>query len=329
MNINQDHSCVIIFKDSKFYVYSIDPFKLISTTDIGYEIQNVEMLLKTNFLGIVGKKTSKQFTLWDDYSKKPFAQIRITNPILSVKIRIDTIVLVCECRTYVYDFLSLDRLESIETIENSKGLGLLCQHSCNKLLITLGLLEGEIKLNNLNNNNFDHRSIIIKAHQSKIECIAMNFEGTLLATSSSLGTIIRIFDCQSKTQLHELRRGFDCATITSMAFYETSEWFAVCSTLLTIHIFHLHDGNESKNQKSSFAIFKSYLPKALDCFISREWSYQQFRVPNQPYLLLFNTNFYIGVLTENGHYYKVRFDPIHKEEEPLQLEHQLITSLLK
>lgn len=331
MNINQDNSCIVIFKDSKFHVYSLDPFKLISTTDIHFQIQHCEMLLKTNFLGIVGKEPcttslqtefkNNQFMLWDDYSKKPFAQIRITNSILAVKIRIDTIVLICEFRTYIYDFLTLTKKESIETIENKNALGLLCQHSCNKLLVTLGLFEGEIKLNYFNAQILQF--FIIKAHQSKIQNFAINFEGTLIATTSILGTIIRVFDCSKRVLLFELRRGFEIATISSMVFHETSKWLAVASNLLTIHIFKL-DEQRQEEENSTFSILKSYLPKQIDVFLSRQCSFHQFRISDSPFLLAFSSNnYFLNVFTLNGQYYKVRFDPNHKEDHPLQLEHRI------
>jgi WD40 repeat protein len=192
--------------------------------------------------------------------------------------------------------------------------------------VTLGLFQGEIRINNLNRSLFSYD--ILKVHKSPLECFAMNFEGTLLATASVLGTIIRIFDLTTKLQTHELKRGFDPAVICSMTFHDTSEWFAVSSSLLTVHIFHLANEEKfSKNQKSSFHFLKSFLPKDWSNLVSREWSFQHFQIPYQPFLLIFaNSDYHLCLLTQNGHYYKVRFNPNDKEDLPLQLEHQIFTN---
>lgn len=53
----------------------------------------------------------------------------------------------------------------------------------------------------------------IAAHKSEIGCIALNQQGTRLATASNKGTLIRVWDTTTKNQLVELRRGSDPATV--------------------------------------------------------------------------------------------------------------------
>lgn len=55
--------------------------------------------------------------------------------------------------------------------------------------------------------------IWIAAHKSEVGCIALNQQGTRLASASQKGTLIRVWDTFTRTQLVELRRGSDVATV--------------------------------------------------------------------------------------------------------------------
>lgn len=53
----------------------------------------------------------------------------------------------------------------------------------------------------------DRTPLEIIAHESAVTCLALNIQGTRLATAGERGTLIRIFDTNDGTKLAELRRG--------------------------------------------------------------------------------------------------------------------------
>lgn len=55
--------------------------------------------------------------------------------------------------------------------------------------------------------------VYIQAHKNELACIALNQQGTRLATASDQGTLIRVWDTTTRNQLVELRRGTDSAAI--------------------------------------------------------------------------------------------------------------------
>lgn len=59
---------------------------------------------------------------------------------------------------------------------------------------------------------------IIRAHKGPIRCLALNRNGTIIASASEMGTIIRLHSTKNTALLHEYRRGLDRAIIYSMAF---------------------------------------------------------------------------------------------------------------
>jgi autophagy-related protein 18 len=80
---------------------------------------------------------------------------------------------------------------------------------------------------------------VIEAHRSPLSCIALNNEGTLLATASETGTIIRVFSVPRGQKLYQFRRGTYPSTIYSMSFNLSSTLLCVSSTSDTVHIFRL------------------------------------------------------------------------------------------
>ncbi len=307
---NQDGSCVVFIKDTKFEIFKTGPYILMASSDVGKEIRSVEMLFKCNLLAIILKENSRILHIWNDSTKKFIKSIKTSKPIIRVLLRMDTIVLIMFQRIQVFDFVTCEQRDLIDTYENPMGLGCLCQYSCNKLLVFPHVRKGNIQMERYNTQT----SGIIQAHRDNlIEAIALNFEGNRLVTCSDFGRIIRIFDISylpQYTKLHEMRRGWDCASIYSLRFHETSKWLLVASDTNTVHIFALHgleEENKEQNQKSYFSSLGKYLK--LDYFQS-EWSFYKCSVEFiVPYIALFGNEEedVLIIISDRGQYIKKLF----------------------
>jgi len=115
---------------------------------------------------------------------------------------------------------------------------------------------------------FQHK---IEAHHGSIQCLAINKQGTLIATCSDKGTIIRVWNARSldpeqlekgeKQLAFEFRRGKQEATITSLTFDEEGKFLICASTKPTVHIFKV---SKEGNTGSMFSMFSSIIPTAGD-----------------------------------------------------------------
>ena len=82
-------------------------------------------------------------------------------------------------------------------------------------------------------------AVEINAHESDVGALAVNGDGTLVASASTKGTIIRIFSAEDGKCLQELRRGSGKAFITSIIFHPTLHLIACTSNRSSIHLFEI------------------------------------------------------------------------------------------
>lgn len=149
---------------------------------------------------------------------------------------------------------------------------MLCPCSQNSLLAFPSLCTGYVTLVNLANTD---NTIGIRAHEAPISAIALNNNGTRIATAGQKGTLIRVFDTTSGAKVAELRRGANPAEIYCINFSSDSSLVVVASDHGTVHIFGVDD--VKLNRQSSLAA-ASFLPK----YFNSKWSFCQFQVPGKP-----------------------------------------------
>lgn len=97
---------------------------------------------------------------------------------------------------------------------------------------------------------FDCKSLqpvtVIDAHKTHIAAMAFSHDGTLLATASDKGTIVRIFSVETGLKLYQFRRGTYNTKIFSLAFSPSNMFLIASSATGTVHIFRLGE-EEAKN----------------------------------------------------------------------------------
>ncbi|XP_034860432.1 WD repeat domain phosphoinositide-interacting protein 4 isoform X3 [Mirounga leonina] len=244
--------------------------------ETGVRIYNVEPLMEKGHLAVL---------IWDDAREgkdskdKLVLEFTFTKPVLAVRMRHDKIVIVLRNRIYVYSFPDNPRkLFEFDTRDNPKGLCDLCPSLEKQLLVFPGHKCGSLQLVDLASTKPGTSSapFTINAHQSDVACVSLNQPGTVVASASQKGTLIRLFDTQSKEKLVELRRGTDPATLYCINFSHDSSFLCASSDKGTVHIFALKDTR--LNRRSALARVGKVGPM-IGQYVDSQWSLASFTVP--------------------------------------------------
>ncbi|KAK1354133.1 Autophagy-related protein 18a [Heracleum sosnowskyi] len=337
VTFNQDYGCFSSGTDRGFRIYNCDPFRELFRRDFdtGGGIGIVEMLFRCNILALVGGGADPQYPvnkvmIWDDHQSRCIGELTFRSEVRGVRLRRDSIVVVLEKKVLVYNFADLKLLHQVETFENPKGLCEVSQGSGSFVMVCFGLRKGEVRVEHY----VTKRTKFILAHDSRIACLKLSQDGVLLATASTKGTLVRIFNTYDGTLLQEVRRGVDRAEIYSLAFSSTAQWLAVSSDKGTVHVFSLktnsvNEGTDNLDNNSNpklavaspvspLSFIKGVLPK----YFNSEWSVAQFRLnEGSQYIVAFghqkNTVVILGL---DGSFYRCKFDPA-TNGEMTQLEY--------
>eukprot|EP00058_Branchiostoma_floridae_P011907 XP_002597395.1 hypothetical protein BRAFLDRAFT_113873 [Branchiostoma floridae] len=288
LRFNQDHGCFTCAMDDGFRLYNVEPLveKLsLAHTEVG-SVSQVEMLHRCNVVAVVGGGNKPKFAentvlIWDDKQKKFVIELTFTQPVTAVRLRRNKIIVAVRSRIFVFRYPdNTSKLFEFDTRDNPRGQDIATT-----------------------DENISSSPVTLTAHQSEIACIAVNQQGTKLASASRKGTLIRIWDAQTKKMLHELRRGSDPATLYCITFSHDSSYLCASSDKGTIHIFAIKDTSLNK---------RSTLRKVgfLGQYVESQWGLANFTVPPEcACICAFGPNSSVIAICVDGTFHKYVFTP--------------------
>ena len=292
-------------------------------------IGKIEMLKKTNILALVGGGKLPRFPpnkiiIWDDHQGKIISKFRFNENVINVRLRNDKIIAILENKLYIFDLNTLETISILDTFENPTGVIGISNGLDYKLLIAVPYKsQGQVYLGNCFSQELKEL-YKIQAHDSKVACISINRDGSLLATSSDKGTIIRIFMTMNGEKISEFRRGTKSVSMYCISFDPNDKFIGCTSDAGTLHIFSIFgimkllNENNNKNNKfdeepkntKSFLGKIGGLLKIKNSYLNSDRFFAKYKIQENNSLLAFGNDNTFVVIDKNGKYYKVAYDPI-------------------
>lgn len=269
ITFNQDYSSIAIGTKSGYNLYALDDdidqlqrtFQDTEHTDICI----VERLFSSSLVVIVSLLSPRKLRLFHIKKRTEISIHSYKNTILSIKLNRKRLVICLEDQLYIHSLKDdLDVKWVITNIPaNPNGLFALSprEDRC-YLAYPASQKSGEVQI-------FDavelKNKILLPAHDNTLAALSFNQQGTMLASASEKGTVIRVHDVDEGHCLYEFRRGYArCVDIYSLSFSLDSLFLAASSSTETVHIFKL---DQTKDEQSALvsnqSTWSSYLSRAL------------------------------------------------------------------
>lgn len=239
-NLNNDDTCVVVAAKKGFRVYKAFEFKPHPEVTCG-GCQFICQLFSTSLFALVGRgdtsdNSPRKLRLYNTRTKAIECELNFTDAVLNVKMTKQRMIVVLPDRIHIFDVSNnMQMLHCLDTPQNMKGI---CDFNLFKgqhlLVFPTSLKAGKVMV-------FDVFNLRVRcgitAHDSPVQCLKFNPDGTLLATASIRGTIIRISSVETGERLFQFRRGRLTSTIVSISFSKTDKIIAVSSENNTCHLF--------------------------------------------------------------------------------------------
>lgn len=267
----------------------------------------VEMLYKTSLLAVValGEEPGalpRKLKIMNSKRQVTICDLIFPSTILLVRLSTNRMVVLLESQIYIYDLATMSLLHTIETSPNTNrlcalshrtetdGTSLLAYPLPPKTITHESLLVNGINTNggsNLAQSNiqsvsnapnrvgdaiiFDLTTLqplaVIEAHKAALSAMCLSNDGTLLATASDKGTIVRVFQVQTGVKLYQFRRGTYPTKIYSLMFSLDNRYVVATSSSGTVHIFRLGEEELLANKQRQKREARGSMPSGYETIV--------------------------------------------------------------
>eukprot|EP01088_Endostelium_zonatum_P003116 TRINITY_DN141_c0_g1_i1.p1 TRINITY_DN141_c0_g1~~TRINITY_DN141_c0_g1_i1.p1 ORF type:complete len:352 (-),score=80.74 TRINITY_DN141_c0_g1_i1:113-1168(-) len=317
VNFNQDASRISVGTSSGFRIYECHPFKKIVEYKNGEGCGISEMVNRASLIALAGHQgqttfRARQLRLFNTTEQKTILERSFHSPILSIKINSKRLLVVLEHKILIFDLATMKNLHTVKTNINPEGLCALCPDDSSYLAYPGAsgsiLIFDALSLNPL--------KMIENAHKGTVSVITFNSDGSLLATASNKGTLIRLWSTVTGEKVQEFRRGAYPAAVYSIAFSQDSSLICASSESGTIHLWNVNRdrggmGGGEKGRNGGGSTFGSLMPGVFSNMWEAVRDFAQVKIlaaSKIPTLCGIYNNECLCVVSADGFFYRYLID---------------------
>ncbi|TKR89731.1 hypothetical protein L596_013788 [Steinernema carpocapsae] len=317
VSFNQDATSVGIGHSTGYSLYALNGPPDLSKKIYEYkekrDICIIERLFSSSLVVSVSLQDPRKVNVHHYQKNNVICTTIFPNTVLAVKLNRFRVVVCLEDSIHIHNIKDMKQLHVIrDTPPNPNGLVDLSLNDSS--IIGYPVLNGSGQVNLFDGNNLTPMKGF-NAHDGPIAALRFNSAGTMMATASDKGTVIRVYGVPSGNRMYEFTRGMSrCVNIYSLAFSGDSTYLCSSSNTETVHVFKLtkqeEQSAESRQQEHGgyMDMLWNYLPTV------RSKSVATCRLPavgtrSCVALKIINNQLHILVATNEGFLFIYLFDP--------------------
>ena len=331
LSFNKDKTCLALGMKKGYRIYDLTKKDSLSFYEriFGKAIGIIEMLEKTNILGLVGDDSNEAFdepkklNIYDDKESKIIVCITFKKKIKHIRIKKDLILVILENFIYLIDVKDFKQFDSIELgydLQTKIVFSLTLEPEVNNLAYNyIDQLNNKIKVNFYENEKRINSLDLKTDYKNKNIILGIEFDtqGKILAVSAQNYDYLILFRVDDGIPICKCKLNSRPINYSYISFEENNEFLCISLDIGEVYIFKIKSINEHLNY---------FNPEDKEQIKEEIWS--KFYLPEKKTICAFS-GYEIGkdhiiCIGARGNYYLVKFDTLLKEDLALKINEKYI-----
>lgn len=334
LSFNKDKTCLALGMKKGYRIYDLTKKDSLFFYEriFGKAIGIIEMLEKTNILGLVGDDSNEAFdepyklNIYDDKESKIIACISFKKKIKHIRLKKEIILVILENFIYlidVKDFKQFDTIELGYNLQSKTIFSFTLEQEVNNLAynyieqqnnkIKINFYENEKRINSLDlKSDYKNKNIIL--------CMEFDSLGKILAILAQNHDYLILYRVDDGIPICKCHINSRPVNYSYISFEENNEFLCISLDIGEVYIFNIKSINEQLNYFNQ-----------EDNELIKEGIWSKFYLPEKKTICAFSA-YEIGkdkitciiCIGARGNYYLVKFDNHKKEELALKINEKYI-----
>ena len=327
ISFNKENTCLSLGMETGYRIYDLTKKDTLYYYEriFGKGIGIIEMLEKTNILGLVGGgiepwENEKRVILYDDKVGNVIVNFGFKSKVLNIKLKKDKMLVICENFIYLISFSNFKSIDSIDLGEEKRtkiGFAFTLEPEMDKLAYNIiNSIDNKIIINLYNKDNIK-TSIELKTNYKKeniIQFMEFNKKGKIIAVTAKNNKYLELFNAETGLIICKCNLELDASNTKYISFSKKDDFICCSLHLGEDVIFNLKSViNANNNNNEEEELINLNNNKNIADIKLKIWS--RFFLPEKKSICTF-INFledehekeYILCVGTKGNYYLVKYD---------------------